>query len=42
MALFRKFPDGSFRAHNATVVGDVKAGAESSFWFGAVVRGDVG
>lgn len=41
MALFRKFPDGSFRAHNATVVGDVKAGKDSSFWFNAVVRGDV-
>jgi len=41
MALFRKFPDGSFRAHNATIVGDVKVGEQSSFWFNAVVRGDV-
>jgi carbonic anhydrase/acetyltransferase-like protein (isoleucine patch superfamily) len=41
MALFRKFSDGSFRSHNATVVGDVKAGEQSSFWFNAVVRGDV-
>ncbi len=41
MALFTKFPDGSFRAFNATVVGDVVAGEQSSFWFNAVVRGDV-
>ncbi|HSV14013.1 MAG TPA: gamma carbonic anhydrase family protein [Tepidisphaeraceae bacterium] len=41
MPLFTKFRDGSFRAFNATVVGDVTAGAESSFWFNAVVRGDV-
>jgi carbonic anhydrase/acetyltransferase-like protein (isoleucine patch superfamily) len=41
MPLFTRHPDGSFRAHNATVVGDVTAGDQSSFWFGAVVRGDV-
>jgi len=28
-------------AHNATVVGDVSAGAKASFWFNSVVRGDV-
>ncbi len=28
-------------APNATIVGDVVLGAESSVWFGAVVRGDV-
>jgi carbonic anhydrase/acetyltransferase-like protein (isoleucine patch superfamily) len=41
MALITKYPDGSFRAHNATIVGDVTIGEQSSFWFGAVVRGDV-
>jgi carbonic anhydrase/acetyltransferase-like protein (isoleucine patch superfamily) len=41
MPLFTRHPDGSFRAHNATVVGDVTAGELSSFWFSAVVRGDV-
>ncbi len=41
MPLFTRRRDGSFRAHNATVVGDVTAGAGASFWFNAVVRGDV-
>jgi carbonic anhydrase/acetyltransferase-like protein (isoleucine patch superfamily) len=41
MPLFHTYPDGSFRAHNATIVGSVIAGEQSSFWFGAVVRGDV-
>jgi carbonic anhydrase/acetyltransferase-like protein (isoleucine patch superfamily) len=41
MPLIQKYPDGSFRAHNATVVGDVTTGEGSSFWFGAVLRGDV-
>jgi carbonic anhydrase/acetyltransferase-like protein (isoleucine patch superfamily) len=41
MPLIQKHPDGSFRAHNATIVGDVKAGENSSFWFSSVVRGDV-
>ncbi len=31
----------AFVAANATVVGDVTIGAESSVWFGAVLRGDV-
>ncbi len=30
-----------FVAPNATIVGDVEAGDECSFWFNAVVRGDV-
>lgn len=41
MALFKKHRDGSFRAHNSTVVGEVIAGESASFWFNAVVRGDV-
>src|SRR4051812_5450134 len=40
MPLFRK-TDGYFIAHNATVVGDVTVGESASFWFNAVVRGDV-
>ena len=31
---------GVFIAPNATVLGDVKIGDDSSVWFGAVVRGD--
>jgi len=31
----------AFIAPNATVIGDVEIGAESSVWFGCVVRGDV-
>lgn len=30
-----------FIAPNATVIGDVKIGKDSSIWFGAVLRGDV-
>ncbi len=30
----------AFIAENATVLGDVTIGAESSIWYGAVVRGD--
>ncbi len=41
MQLFKRCRDGSFRAHNSTVVGDVTAGSDCSFWFNAVVRGDV-
>src|SRR2546423_12176608 len=41
MALFRRTSGGYFVAHNATVVGDVTVAELSSFWFGAVVRGDV-
>ena len=31
----------AFVAENATVIGQVSVGAESSIWFGAVVRGDI-
>lgn len=48
MALLRRFRDktpevgaGAFLADTATLVGDVKVGARSSIWFGAVLRGDV-
>src|ERR1039458_7038881 len=41
MPLFTRHRDGSLRAHNCTVVGDVSCGEDSSFWFCAVVRGDV-
>jgi carbonic anhydrase/acetyltransferase-like protein (isoleucine patch superfamily) len=41
MQLFRQAGGGSYHAHNSTVVGDVTVGAQSSFWFNAVVRGDV-
>jgi carbonic anhydrase/acetyltransferase-like protein (isoleucine patch superfamily) len=33
-------PDDAFVAPNATLVGAVELGAESSVWFGAVLRGD--
>lgn len=32
--------ESAFVAENAAVIGDVKIGAESSVWFGAVIRGD--
>jgi carbonic anhydrase/acetyltransferase-like protein (isoleucine patch superfamily) len=41
MPLFTRTLAGVFIAHNATVVGDVTVGAGASFWFNAVVRGDV-
>jgi carbonic anhydrase/acetyltransferase-like protein (isoleucine patch superfamily) len=41
MRLFIARPDGAYQAHNSTVIGDVKVGAKSSFWFSSVVRGDV-
>ena len=41
MLLFVERPDGAYQAHNATVVGDVTVGKDSSFWFSSVVRGDV-
>ena len=41
MPLFTLRKDGSYRAANATVVGDVTAGGGASVWFNAVVRGDV-
>ena len=36
-----QFGNDCFIAHNATIVGDVTCGEECSFWFNAVVRGDV-
>lgn len=36
-----QFGANCFIAPNATIVGDVVAGDECSFWFNAVVRGDV-
>ncbi len=36
-----KIDETAFVAGNATVIGDVEIGAESSVWFNAVVRGDV-
>jgi carbonic anhydrase/acetyltransferase-like protein (isoleucine patch superfamily) len=41
MQHFRKTPGGYYVAHNCTVVGDVTIGEQASFWFNAVVRGDV-
>ena len=41
MPLFTRRRDGSFRASNATVAGDVKLGPDASVWFNAVIRGDV-
>lgn len=41
MTLFTRTPHNVFLAHNATVVGDVTVGELASFWFNAVVRGDV-
>ena len=35
------FGEKCFIAPNATIVGDVSTGKECSFWFNAVVRGDV-
>ncbi|MBV8782241.1 MAG: gamma carbonic anhydrase family protein [Phycisphaerae bacterium] len=40
MELFTR-NDGVYYARNATVVGDVTIGEESSVWFNAVIRGDV-
>jgi carbonic anhydrase/acetyltransferase-like protein (isoleucine patch superfamily) len=36
-----RFGKNCFLAENATIVGDVIAGDDCSFWFNAVVRGDV-
>lgn len=41
MKCFSEMPGGYFAAHNCTITGDVKISAQSSFWFNAVVRGDV-
>src|SRR6476619_6967202 len=39
--LFTRSSGNYFVAHNATIVGAVEIGELSSFWFNAVVRGDV-
>lgn len=48
MALIKKvrgfipqIPDSCFLAENATLVGNIQAGENCSFWFSSVVRGDV-
>jgi carbonic anhydrase/acetyltransferase-like protein (isoleucine patch superfamily) len=41
MGLLTKTSGGYFLAHNATLTGDVTIGELASFWFNAVVRGDV-
>ena len=41
MPLFTKTRGNYFVSHNATIVGEVSVGELSSFWFNAVVRGDV-
>jgi len=41
MVRFSRSPGNFFIAPNAFVVGEVSIGEECSFWFGAVVRGDV-
>jgi len=33
--------ENAYIAPTATLIGDVKAGSDCSFWFGSVVRGDV-
>ncbi|MDF2193156.1 gamma carbonic anhydrase family protein [Paraflavitalea sp. CAU 1676] len=38
---YPSFGENTFIAPNATIVGDVVAGDGCSFWFNAVVRGDV-
>jgi gamma-carbonic anhydrase len=35
------YDSSTFIAHNATVIGDVRLGPESSVWYNAVIRGDV-
>ena len=36
-----KIPQDCFIAENATIIGDVEFGSQCSFWFNAVLRGDV-
>jgi len=36
-----KIHQSAFIAENATIIGDVEIGAESSVWFNSVLRGDV-
>jgi carbonic anhydrase/acetyltransferase-like protein (isoleucine patch superfamily) len=41
MELFAKHADRFFKAHNATITGDVGIAEFASIWFNAVIRGDV-
>jgi carbonic anhydrase/acetyltransferase-like protein (isoleucine patch superfamily) len=41
MALFTRTSTNYFLAHNCTISGDVRIAELASFWFNAVVRGDV-
>ena len=41
MPLITRTKHKYFLAHNATLTGDVTIGEDASFWFNAVVRGDV-
>jgi carbonic anhydrase/acetyltransferase-like protein (isoleucine patch superfamily) len=41
MPRFVRTPAGYYRPENCTIVGDVILGADSSVWFGTVIRGDV-
>ncbi len=40
-SILPKFGNNCFLAPNCTIVGDVTTGDDCSFWFNAVVRGDV-
>ena len=37
-----RIAENVFLAENATVLGDVRIGKDSSIWYGAILRGDVG
>lgn len=41
MPLFAESTEGHYLAHNCTLTGDIRIGRQASFWFNAVVRGDV-
>jgi carbonic anhydrase/acetyltransferase-like protein (isoleucine patch superfamily) len=41
MQLFRKTSSGFFISQTAVLTGELSVGSDASFWFGAVVRGDV-
>src|SRR4051812_21977132 len=41
MPLIARTADNYFLAHNATLTGEIAIGEKTSFWFNAVVRGDV-
>lgn len=36
-----EFGNDNFLAENATLIGDLRTGADCSFWFNSIVRGDV-